>query len=102
VIEAVAKTFAPFIGAEKPQLFPWAGASLIRGDRQIGEPGVRIAGYRAARRNPGVNHKISVVPILIGFLTSLQRSYRTAIGRQNRPLPSLYTEPKSCPCSKQG
>jgi hypothetical protein len=102
VIEAVAKTFAPFIGAEKPQLFPWAGASLIRGDRQIGGLGARTTRYRAARRNPKMNHKISVVPIFIGFLASLQRSYRTAIGRQNSPLPDLYTKPKSCPCSKQG
>jgi hypothetical protein len=68
VIEAVGVTVAPFIKAEKPQLFPWLAARLIKKRRCISELGHRGAGCRIAKNNRGAIVEFPVMPIFIGSL----------------------------------
>jgi hypothetical protein len=68
VIAAVAATVAPFAGGEKPQLFPWNDASLIKNSRRISELHLYSAACCTARSSRGVTAGMTVMPIFIGFL----------------------------------
>jgi hypothetical protein len=68
VIETVAGTLAPFAGREKPQLFPWLAASLIKNSRWISELRLRRAACGTARSYRRAIPGIAVMPIFIGFL----------------------------------